>query len=100
MAIHFEELWEKCEIIQKDVCADISATSIIEEMILKLNLYKVLDAKSEIPLTELKKIRVRVLGEILLTMTGLSVKDNVDVYEALSMALQFRSLEQFQKKQA
>jgi hypothetical protein len=99
MVIHFEELWEQCENVQKEASADITASAIIEELILKLNLYKVLDAKSEIPPTELKKIRARVLGEILLTMTSLSVKDNVDVYEALSMALQYRRLEQYQKKQ-
>ena len=99
MAIHFEELWEQCENVQKEACADVPASNIIDEIVIKLNLYKILDAKSEIPPTELAKIRSRVLGEALLTMTSLSVKDNVDVYEALSMALQYRSLEQYQKKQ-
>lgn len=100
MIQHFEELWEQCENVQKDACADISASNIIEEIIIKLNLYKVLDDKAEIPPAELKKIRSRVLGEVLLTITGLSIKDNVDVYEALGMALQFHSLQQYHKKQA
>lgn len=98
MAIHFEELWEKCENLQKEACAEVPASSIVEEIIIKLNLYKVLDAKTEIPPGEIAKIRSRVLGEVLLTMTSLSVKDNVDVYESLSSALQYRSLEQFQRK--
>lgn len=98
MAIHFEELWEKCENLQKESCMDVPASNIVEEIIIKLNLYKVLDAKAEIPAGELAKIRSRVLGEVLLTMTSLSIKDNVDVYEALSSALQYRSVEQLQKK--
>ena len=96
MPLHFEELWVKCEEFQQGTNASRDVQSVIEELMLKLNLYKAIDAKEEIPAEDRQKIKSRTLGEILLTLTTLSVKDNVNVYEALNMALQYRSLEHAQ----
>jgi hypothetical protein len=98
MAVHFEELWEQCETLQKDASLAVDVSHIVDELVIKLNLYKALDSKSEIPADERQKIQSRVLGDILLTFTCLSVKDNVNVYEALSIALQYRRLENYNKK--
>ena len=89
--ISFEELWNKSEEFQKNASKDTTTQNIIEELLLKLNLYKVIDLKIEIPEEERQKIKSRTLGEILLTFTCLSLKDNINVYEALSVALQYRS---------
>ncbi len=91
MTMHFEELWEKCENFYKDSKLITDSKSLLEELDLKLNLYRAIDAKEEIPEEERQKVKSRVLGEILLTLTGLSLKDNVNVFEALSIALQYRS---------
>ena len=89
--ISFEELWNKSEEFQKNVFKDTTTQNIIEELILKLNLYKAIDLKMEIPEEERQKVKSRTLGEILLTLTCLSLKDNINVYESLSVALQYRS---------
>jgi len=98
MAIHFEDLWNQCESLHEGTISRESSTQILDELILKINLYKALDQKSEIPETELQTIKSRTLGEILLTMTKLSLKDNLNVYEALNIAMQYRSIDHFSKK--
>lgn len=96
--MHFEELWEKCEILQKESRQNDSIQDIIEELMLKLNLYKAIDAKTEIPLEDRQKIKSRTLGEILLTLTALSLSDDINVYESLNTAMQYRSIEHYNKK--
>lgn len=92
MPEHFEELWVKSENFQKDTGKVSDVPILLEELSLKLNLYKAIDSKTQIPEEDRQKIKSRLLGEILLTLTGLSFKDNVNVYEALNIALQYRSL--------
>lgn len=97
MAVHFEKLWEQAESFQKDGSANISIQQIIEELIMKISLYKAIDLKTEIPEEDRQKVKSRTLGEILLTLTALSLKDNINVYEALNISLQYRSLDHYTK---
>ena len=98
MPITFEDLWNKCENLQQEFVENESSAQILEELILKINLYKAIGQKTEIPETELQTIKSRTIGEILLTLTKLSLKDNLNVYEALSIAMQWRSIDHFSKK--
>lgn len=98
MAMHFEELWERCEKFHADASLGSSVQSVMEELVMKIGLYKAIDAKTEIPEDERQKLKSRTLGEILLTLTNLSVKDNINVYEALSIALQYRSIDHYNQK--
>jgi hypothetical protein len=85
--ISFSELWEKCEGLHKE-----ESTSVItDELLMKVKLYKAFEDK-EIPHDELQKVKSRTMGEILLTLTNLSVKDNINVYEALSIAMQYKKI--------
>lgn len=93
MANHFEVLWEQAENFQKDGSANVNVQQIIDELIMKINLYKAIDAKTEIPEEDRQKVKSRLMGEILLTLTSLSLKDNINVYESLNMALQYRSVD-------
>ena len=93
MADHFEVLWEKAENFQKDGSANVNVQQIIEELMMKISLYKAIDSKTEIPEEDRRKVKSRTLGEILLTLTSLSLKDNINVYESLNMALQYRSVD-------
>ena len=95
--MHFEELWEKCENFQKESASNMGPKFMIDELIMKLGLYKAVDAKADIPDEDRQKVKSRILGEILLVITGLSLKDNINVYESLSMALQYRSIEHYNK---
>ena len=98
MEVHFEDLWEKCENFYKESAKDIDSQSVIDGLILKVNLYKTLDAQKEILGEEMQKVKSRTLGEILLTITYLSFKDNIDVYESLETALQYRTINFLNKK--
>ena len=97
MAIHFEELWTKCEEFHTNIINDEQTSKILDELILKINLYKALNQK-EILDQERETIKSRTMGEILLTLTKLSLKDNINVYEALSIALQYRSIDFYSQK--
>jgi hypothetical protein len=90
MAAHFEELWEQCEKLHQ---AGGNSSNIVDELIMKLNLYKIIDQKTDIPKEELQKIKARTMGEIILTITNLSLVDNINVFEALNMAKQYRNIE-------
>jgi hypothetical protein len=92
MADHFEVLWVRSEEFQKKTGTISDVPVLLEELGLKITLYKAIDAKTEIPEEDRQKVKSRLLGEILLTLTGLSFKDNINVYEALNIALQYRSL--------
>lgn len=97
MTAHFEELWVKCEDFQKDAVGNNTIQNMLEELSLKANLYKAIDTKTEIPEEDRQKVKSRLLGEILLTLTGLSLKDNINVYDSLNIALQYRSLSHYGK---
>lgn len=94
--MHFEDLWEKCENSHTQSLSD--SPTIIDELILKLNLYKAIISKNDIPEEDFKKIKSHTLGEILFTLTNLSLKDNINVYEALLTALHHRSIELYSAK--
>ena len=95
---HFEQLWEKCEAFHKDSNPDENTSSILEEMTYKIEMYKSLDSSSQIPEDEKQKAKSRIMGEILLTLTNLSLRDNINVFDALGVALQFRSIKYFDQK--
>jgi len=96
--MHFEELWEKCETFHQEAAANETTASIVEELAYKITLYKALDSKAEIPEEDRQKAKSRLLGEIMLTLTKLSLKDNVNVFDALGVALQYKSVGFFAKK--
>lgn len=93
MPLHFEELWEKCEQLFVEANSQDLTTSILDELSMKINLYKMIDGKTEVPEDERSAAKARTFGEILLTLTKLSLKDNVNVFEALSISQQYRAAE-------
>jgi hypothetical protein len=88
--IPFEQLWNRAESMHQATIEQDSASSILEELSMKVNLYKLIDEKTEIPQEERQKIKARTMGEILLTLTKLSLKDNVNVYQELNIAMNYR----------
>lgn len=91
--MHFEELWVKCEDLFKLTNDSTSVSSIIDELSMKINLYKLIDSKVDITTEERQKVKSRTMGEILLTLTQLSLKENIDVFESLNIAQQYRATE-------
>jgi len=95
MVVHFEHLWEESEKLHAHDNSSIS--SVIEELLMKVNLYKIIEERTDIPDEERQKVKSRTLGEILLSLTHLSVKDNINVFQALKVANQHRSAEKLAK---
>lgn len=98
MIQHFEDLWEKSEKLHEETSKNDSSSSIIEELLIKINLYKMIDQKEEIPFNEKEKLKSRTMGEILITLTNLSLIDNINVFAALDEAIKFRSIDFYQQK--
>lgn len=96
--MHFEDLWEKCEELHRQANADLSTEALIDELMMKINLYQAIDAKIELSTEDRQIAKSRTMGEILLTLTHMSFKDNVNVFEALSVALQYHSIGFFNQK--
>ena len=96
--MHFEELWELCENFHKEATDMTDIQNVIAALFLKVNLYKSLDAQKDIVGEEMQKVKSRTMGEIVLALTCLSLKDNINVYEALGTALQLRSVDHYNKK--
>lgn len=91
--VHFEELWEQCEQFhQKSSDGNIPVEVLMDELLMKINIYKALDQRHELPEEARQKAKSRTLGEILLTLTHLSLKDNINVFEALGIAVQYRAV--------
>lgn len=89
--MHFEELWEKCEKFQESNLVD--SSSILDELLMKVTLYKNLDSKKDISFEDKKSTKLRLMGEILFTITSLSLKDDINVFKALFISLKERMIE-------
>lgn len=84
MIKHFEDLWGAAEkSFQNDL--NIENEVILNKASINLNLFKTL---SKYPATEdLDKIKAHLMGELLLSLSHLSLKENIDVFYAMQLAL-------------
>lgn len=98
MTAHFEDLWEKCEQLHQNSVEQDEVQAIVNELIMKLTLYQALDQKKEIPQEEIEKVKSRTYGEILLTLTNLSLKDGINVFDALATAYKYRAIQHYSEK--
>ena|ERR1017187_8674045 len=98
MPIHFENLWVECEKLHEESNKRDSAAILLDELMMKLNLYRAIAEKTEGASTELQKMKDRAMGEVLLVLTKISAKENINVYEALSIAAQYHSIVHFSQK--
>ena len=90
MTVHFEDLWCKCEAYHQDNKDDTSVLMLINELVMKLNLYNAIEQRTELNNDDRHTSKSRITGEILLALTHLSLKDNINVFDALNIALQYR----------
>ena len=97
MAETFNELWENAEKALKEETNSSSSENIVKEIIAKFKLYSMLNSSA---FTEEDQIRLRAhaFGKILLCITQLSLKDNVNVHTALKTALDEANLNSFEAK--
>jgi hypothetical protein len=88
--MHFEDLWQKCEDFHSKDLIGSDIESLINELTIKLNFYKGIDLKPEISKEDKETSKSLLLGEILLTITNISLKDNINVFAALNTALNLK----------
>ena len=86
--MHFEELWEKCE--QANNSDSSESSHIIDELVMKVAVYQAINSKKELSDKDKKETKEKVMGEILFTLTNLSLKDEINVFKALFVSLKER----------
>jgi hypothetical protein len=97
--MHFEELWEQCERLHQEASDQrVPIANLMEVLSLKMTLYQAIDARAELSEEDRQNAKSRTLGEILLTLTHLSLQDNINVFQALATALQYRGIAHFSRK--
>ncbi len=98
MTIHFENLWDQCEKFHQENTNVQDLQPVIDALIMKVNLYKALNSQKDIPGEEMQKLKSRTLGELVFALTCISLKDNINVFESLTIALQHRTIDVLDKK--
>jgi hypothetical protein len=96
--MHFEELWEQGEKINENGSNEYPTSSIINELLIKIELYKNIDSKLDISSEDIHAMKSKIFGEILLTLTHLSLNDNINVFTSLHDAIKIRSISLFSSK--
>ena len=96
--LHFEDLWEKCENYHKDHSNNDSLDFIFDNLHLKINLLKSLLQKENLPVEEAQQAKKVLLGEIIFTLTSLSLKENINVFDALNTVLHYNTIQNLSKK--
>ncbi len=98
MTKHFEELWEEAENIQKDISDGTTSEKIVEELLAKLSVYRVIATNDKIPQEDRAKLKTHTFGKILAALTHLSMRDNVNTYSALKNAIDDLRIDQLESK--
>lgn len=88
--MHFETLWQQCEERHQNSKGNTSVLMLINELVMKANLYNAIEQRSELSQEDRQASKSRLMGEILFVLTHLSLKDDINVFDALNIALQSR----------
>lgn len=83
--LHFEQLWEKSETLFTN--DNSSHSSILMELRAKIALYEALESNGNIPPKDKIQLKHHAFGSILSTLTHLSYRDNINVFEALNLSI-------------
>jgi hypothetical protein len=76
---HFEHLWEEAELVSSKVSKQ-SKEEVIQSILALLEEYKAIENEAT---------RLRKFGEILFKLSELSLKDNINVYNALLLNIKY-----------
>jgi len=85
---HFEDLWNDCEEYNKQTQS--TSDEIIQQLIAQIGLYKSLSENDSLSEDNKKNAKLITFGEILLTLSNLSLLENINSYEAMGLALKIR----------
>ncbi len=93
----FSELWEISEKIYDDTIKGTPTESILDELKYKIDFYRSVSERDIVD-EEKQKIKSHLFGEILMTLTQLSLKDNINSYKALNTAIYYKDIDVLSKK--
>jgi hypothetical protein len=93
---HFEHIWEASEALYADTIANTPISSIIAELQAKLSVYKAVSEQQSLEGEDLAKTKEHVMGNILMAMSKLSLKDGVNTWAALKQAVEDKKLGQME----
>lgn len=94
----FDQIWEEGEQLFKDQIAQDDLESVLKELELKIGLFRLLSGKKDGAPEELAAVKLKTMGEILLSMTHLSLLENINVYAALKETVLYRTIDQLAEK--
>jgi hypothetical protein len=80
---HFEDVWNAAEKNASDDDKSRLVQSLVMELTYKLGLYEAIDLNEQITADEKKKAKEQIFGSLLMTLSILSLKDNIDVFSAM-----------------
>lgn len=95
---HFEDLWNAAEALITTEAMERSVASLIMELNAKFNLYSAIDVNDQVPQEECDKLKARLFGKFMLTLTQLSLKDNINVFEVMKQAYDEAQISQLEAK--
>lgn len=98
MGIHFENLWEEAETIMQDEVSISSSEELVKEAEGKLGIYNLINKNTSMLEVDKNRLKAHTFGKILLVLTQLSAKDNINVYAALKTALDEVKIELLEEK--
>lgn len=87
---HFENLWEDAEALFQENVKHLNSDDIIQELLMKIQLFKTFSNANLTFANDYDITKTRLLGEIVLTISQLSAKENINVYDGLYQAVKFR----------
>jgi hypothetical protein len=94
----FDQVWEESELISKQLNSDSKPSSIIDEISLKLNLYKSICENESMDSDEKFKTQEFIMGEILFSLSALSYNENINVFKALKTVSKYKAISLYSKK--
>jgi hypothetical protein len=92
---HFEHVWEASEALFAETITNTPIVSIIAELQAKLAVYKAISERST-EAEDIAKAKDHLMGNILMTLTKLSLKDNINTFSALKGAIEERKMSQME----
>jgi hypothetical protein len=93
---HFEHLWEACEKANASELAQRSVHSLLAELTAKFSLYATLEDNNKLNIVDRQKLKARLFGALLFTLTQLTAKDDINSFAALQEALTAVQLEKLE----
>lgn len=95
----FDNIWEDAEKLLEQETSHSSTSQLIKECIAKLSMLDSLSSlENTMPTEDLLRLKSHAMGKVLLVLTQISMKDNINVYTALRDVIENRKISLLEEK--